>query len=64
MLSIEQALKLVADYHSFCEDKKVIVQNTMGKDELSEDELDFIYAAAADGNKVIKTDRYKEKKKL
>lgn len=62
MLSIEQALKLVADYHSFCEDKKVIVQNTMGKDELSEDELDFVYAAA-DSNKVIKTDRYKEKKK-
>lgn len=46
MLSIEQALKLVADYHSFCEDKKVIVQNTMGKDELSEDELDLIAAAA------------------
>ena len=62
MLSIEQALKLVADYHSFCEDKKVIVQNTMGKDELSEDELDFVYAAA-DSNRAIKSERYKEKKK-
>lgn len=62
MLSIEQALKLVADYHSFCEDKKAIVQNAMGKDELSEDELDYVYAAA-DRNKVIKTDRHKEKKK-
>lgn len=61
MLSIEQALKLVADYHSFCENKNRTVQNTMGKDELSEDELDFVYAAG-DSNKIKKPDRYNEKK--
>lgn len=61
MLSIEQALKLVADYHSFCENQKRTVQNTMNKDELSEDELDFVYAAG--DNKIKKQDRYNEKKK-
>lgn len=44
--NIEQLIKLVADYHNFCLDDAYAKQNRLDFEELNEDELDQVAAAA------------------
>lgn len=45
MLSIEKALRLAADYHRFCDDE-LIAKQEQGEEELNEEDLEFVFAAA------------------